>query len=169
MCGRILYRGQRVWAFWKPGVAAVNAPLLPWTEAINDPGAGQMIHGRRRIESRLFLTRIPDDSVIVTDRVATSVSWAGTRRFVATRDSAGTYAMAYAPIGRPFKVKTAAVKGETVSAWWFNPRAGEATSIGEYPNTCGREFTHPDKGELLDRVLVLDVAAKKYPLPGKRK
>jgi hypothetical protein len=53
-----------------------------------------------------------------------------------------------------------------VKAWWFNPRTGEATSIGEFPNTGEREFTPPDKGELLDWVLVLDDAAKKFPAPG---
>jgi hypothetical protein len=52
-----------------------------------------------------FLTRVPDDSVIVTDRVATSIPGAGRYRFVATRDSSGSYAMIYAPIGRKFQVR----------------------------------------------------------------
>ena len=78
----------------------VNNPLMLWTEAIDQPGASQMQFGRRLIESRPFLTRIPDDSVIVTDRVPTSVPGAGTRRFVATRDTDGTYAMVDAPVGR---------------------------------------------------------------------
>jgi hypothetical protein len=37
-------------------------------------------------DGRPFLTRIPDDSVIVTDRIPTSVPGAGRYRFVATRD-----------------------------------------------------------------------------------
>ena len=52
-------------------------------------------------------------------------------------------------------------------ATWFNPRTGEATVIGEFPNAGERAFTPPDKGELLDWVLVLDDAAQKSPPPGR--
>ena len=55
-----------------------------------------------------------------------------------------------------------------MKAWWFNPRNGEATAIGEFPNTGERDFTPPDPGEMLDWVLVLDDAAKNYPPPGTR-
>ena len=55
---------------------------MPWTEAIDQPGAGQMQYGRALMESRPFLTRIPDPDVIVTGRVPTSVPGAGRYRFV---------------------------------------------------------------------------------------
>jgi hypothetical protein len=158
-----------MWQFWKPGMTPVNNPLVPWTEAIDAPGANQMIHGRRLVESRPFLTRIPDDSVIVTDRVPTSVPGAGRYRFVATRDSSGSYAMVYVPAGRAFKVRMDKIGGKKVKAWWFNPRTGEATVIGEFPNAGEREFQPPDPGEALDWVLVLDDAARNYPPPGKKK
>jgi hypothetical protein len=57
-------------------------------------------------------------------------------------------------------------KGATVTAWWFNPRTGQATAAGEFPNTATREFTPPDEGENLDWVLVLDDAGAKFPPPG---
>ena len=105
----------------------INNPLMPWYEAIDQPGAGQMQYGRRLLESRPFLTRIPDDTVIVTDRVPTSVPGAGRYRFVATRDAEGRYAMVYAPVGRPFKVRMDGITGPRSQAWWFNPRDGKAT------------------------------------------
>ncbi len=164
-CGHT-YGHHSVWAFWKPGVAEVNAPLMSWNAALDEPGGRQMVHGRRLIESRPVLTRIPADDVIVTDRVATSVPGAGSRRFVATRDTDGTYAMVYAPIGRAFSVNMGVVKGPKVTASWFNPRTGVATKLGEFANAGSREFTSPDPGELLDWVLVLDDAAKGYSPPG---
>jgi hypothetical protein len=100
---------------------------MPWFEAIDQPGADQMRHGKKLLLSRPFLTRIPDDGIIVTDRVPTSVPGAGRYRFVATRDEAGTYAMVYAPVGRKFKVHMDKISGATVKAWWFNPRTGSAT------------------------------------------
>ncbi len=166
-CGHT-YGHHSVWQMWQPGRNPINNPLMPWFEAIDQPGAGQMRFGRNLLESRPFLTRIPDDTVIVTDRVATSVPGAGRYRFVATRNADGSYAMVYAPIGRTFRVNMDKISGGKVQAWWFNPRNGEATAIGEYPNTGQRSFTPPDKGEDLDWVLVLDDAARRYPPPGKR-
>ena len=64
---------------WQYGTRthAGEQPAMPWTEAINQPGAAQMQHGRALIESRPFLTRIPDDGVIVPAAVPTSVPGAG--------------------------------------------------------------------------------------------
>ncbi|MGE0132906.1 MAG: glycoside hydrolase family 140 protein [Blastocatellales bacterium] len=162
------YGHHSVWQMWQPGRQPINNPLMPWGEAIDQPGAAQMQHGRRLMESRPFLTRVPDDSVIVTADPPSSVPGAGLKRYVATRDSEGSYAMVYAPAGRPFKVKMDKISGAKVKAWWFNPRDGKATSAGEFQNTGEREFSPPMKGENLDWVLVLDNAAKNFPPPGSR-
>jgi hypothetical protein len=165
-CGHT-YGHHSVWQMWQPGRNPINGPLMPWFEAIDQPGASQMQFGRRLIESRPFVALIPDDSIIVTDpRVPTSVPGAGRYRFVATRDEAGTYAMVYAPVGRTFSVRMDAIKGPKVNAWWFNPRNGESKPAGEFANQGRQQFTPPDKGEMLDWVLVLDDAAKGYPPPG---
>jgi hypothetical protein len=161
------YGHHSVWQMWSPGKNPVNNPLMPWHVAIDQPGAAQMQYGRRLIESRPFLDRIPDDSIIVTDKVPTSVPGSGRYRFVGTRDAAGTYAMVYAPVGRSFKVRMSTIQGGEVKAWWFNPRTGSSSEIGSFPNSGEREFTPPDKGEMLDWVLVLDDAEKGYPAPGK--
>lgn len=163
------YGHHSVWQMWSPGKAPINSPLMPWSEAMDQPGAAQMQHGRALIESRPFLTRIPDDSIIVTDRVPTRVPGAGRYHFAATRDTDGTYAMVYAPVGRGFKVRMNVIKGAKIEAWWFNPRDGKATSIGTYDNQGEREFMPPDKGEMMDWVLVLDDAAKQFPPPGSAK
>jgi hypothetical protein len=164
-CGHT-YGHHSVWQMWQPGRNPINAPLMPWFEAIDQPGAGQMQYGRRLIESRPILSRVPDDSIIVTDRVPTSVPGSGRYRFVGTRDVGGSYAMVYAPVGRAFKVRMDAIKGPKVKAWWYNPRNGQAAAIGEFTNTGEREFLPPDKGEMLDWVLVLDDASKNFPAPG---
>lgn len=164
-CGHT-YGHHSVWQMWAPPRGPINNPLMPWFEAIDQPGAGQMQFGRRLLESRPFLTRVPDDSVLVTDRVPTSVPGAGRYRFVATRDAAGSYAMVYAPVGRKFKVRMDKITGGPVKAWWFNPRNGETRAIGEFPNNGEREFISPDPGEQLDWVLVLDDAARGFAAPG---
>jgi hypothetical protein len=167
-CGHT-YGHHSVWQMWSPEQKPVNRPLMPWYEAIDQPGAAQMQYGRLLMESRPFQTRIPDNSIIVTDQVPTAVPGAGIYRFVATRDQEGTYAMVYVPLGRKFSVRMEVIKGKEVTAWWYNPRNGKATLIGKYPNTGTHEFISPEPGENTDWVLVLDDASKKYPAPGIKK
>ena len=163
------YGHHSVWQMWSPEKEPVNRPLMPWYEAIDQPGASQMLFGRLLMESRPFLTRVPDNEIVVVDRVNTSVPGAGRYKFVATRDSEGSYAMVYVPVGRRFSVNMDKIKGDRVVAWWYNPRNGESVKIGTYQASGTASFISPDAGENLDWILVLDNAAKKYPAPGTRK
>jgi hypothetical protein len=163
------YGHHSVWQMFDPKRGKpINNPLMSWADAIEQPGAAQMQYGRALIESRPFLTRVPDDSIIVTSNVPTSVPGAGRYRFAATRDESGSYAMVYAPVGRKFSVHMEKITGAQVKAWWFNPRDGTAKEIAVFENKDVREFTPPDYGEMIDWVLVLDDATKKYPPPGSR-
>ena len=125
-----------------------------------------MQYGKLLLLSRPFLTRVPDDSILVPNPTRTSVPGAGLYRFVATRDSEGSYAMVYVPVGKTFSVRTDCIRGNTIRAWWFDPRTGKASLIGEISNTKQHEFTPPDVGEALDWILVLDDAAMEFPPPG---
>lgn len=166
-CGHT-YGHHSVWQMFDPAKPrpAVNNPILPWKQALDEPGARQMQFGRRLLESRPFLTRVPDDAIIVTDAIPTFMPGAGLRRFAATRDRAGKFAMIYAPVGRAFQVRMGVIAGPKVKAWWFNPRDGTAVALGEFSNEEDREFVPPNPGEFMDWVLVLDDAAQNYPPPG---
>lgn len=161
------YGHHSVWQMYDPARGKpINRPLMSWSEALDQPGAKQMQFGRRLIESRPFLTRIPDDSLIVKGPVVSSVPGTGTRHFAATRDETGSFAMIYVPVGRPFKVRIEKLQGPAITAWWYNPRDGSVQSAGKFSNTEEQIFAPPTPGELLDWVLVLDDASKNYPPPG---
>lgn len=166
-CGHT-YGHHAVWQMWTTNREPKNGPILPWTGAIDEPGACQMKHARRLLESRPYFSRIPDDSVLVPSAVPNLVPGAGLKRFVATRDSGGAFAMVYAPCGRAFAVRMDKIGGPVVRAWWYDPRTGAATPIGEFPNRGERTFTPPQPGEAVDWVLVLDDAARDFPPPGSR-
>jgi hypothetical protein len=125
-----------------------------------------MQFGRRLLESRPSSQRVPDDEIIVTDRVASAVPGAGRYRFVATRDADGAYAMVYAPVGRKFRVRMDKIAGPRARARWYNPRDGKAEAIGEFESAGERDFISPTPGELLDWILVLDDASRGFPPPG---
>ena len=166
-CGHT-YGHHSVWQMYDPerNHTPVNNPLLSWREALDQPGAAQMQHGRRLMESRPMANRVPDDSIIVKSSVETSMPGAGTRRFVGTRDIDGSYAMVYVATGRPFNISMSVIKGPKVRAWWFDPRTGDAAAAGEFDNVGEQEFLPPSRGELLDWILVLDDVTKNYPPPG---
>jgi hypothetical protein len=162
------YGHHSIWQFAAPERKPKNDPLLPWYEAINQPGSRQMKYGRFLLESRPFLTRIPDDTLILPGSIPTAMPGTGRYHFAATRDSGGSFAMIYAPVGRPFKVRTQDLTGSKIKAWWFNPRNGEASLIGVLEKQPEMEFLPPDPGEYLDWVLVLDDVARNFPPPGRR-
>ncbi len=160
------YGHHSVWQFSAPDRKPKNDPLLPWFEAIDQPGAHQMKFGRLLMESRPFLTRIPDDTLIAAGNVPTAMPGTGRYHFAGTRDSEGSYAMVYAPVGRRFTVRTAGLTGSMLKTWWYNPRNGEARLIGTREKLPELEFMPPDPGEFLDWVLVLEDASRNFPPPG---
>jgi hypothetical protein len=131
-----------------------------WKDALKAPGGAQMHHLRALMESRPFLTRIPDQSMIVGGVEQ------GPRHMQATRDESGSYAMIYVPAaGQTVTVDASKLSGKRLNAWWYDPRTGKAERIkGDYPVGGKLEFTTPAQGP--DWVLVLDDAAKRYPKPG---
>ncbi len=160
------YGHHSVWQMWSPERQPVNRPLMPWYEAIDQSGAGQMVYGRLLMESRPFLNRIPDNSIVVKSNVPSAVPGAGEYAFVSTRDENGTFAMVYVPVGRKFSVRMDVIRGKNVVAWWYNPRNGEATKIGKFSNNGIQTFNTPTPGEIVDWILVLDDEESKYEAPG---
>ena len=63
-CGHT-YGNHSVWQMYAPGRKSINGPLLYWNEAIQRPGAAQMQYLRALIESRPYLSRVPDQSLLV--------------------------------------------------------------------------------------------------------
>lgn len=135
-----------------PGRRPVNGPLLDWEHALDRPGAGQMRHLRRLIESKPYFSRVPDQS-LVADTLD------GNDKIVATRGDG--YALIYSAQGRKFTVNMDKVPGESVTASWFNPRTGTAIAIGEAVQRGPREFVCPSEGFGSDWVLVLEAASRK--------
>jgi len=144
------YGNNSVMQFLKEGEkgSAYGAKEL-WSTAINNPGAQQMIHLKKLMLSRPFFERVPDQSLI-----------AGTvgekyNRLVATRGK--NYAFIYTYNGRNISVNMGKIAGTKVKASWYNPRNGQTTAIGSFPNKGVQEFNAPgEEKDGNDWVLILD-------------
>jgi hypothetical protein len=130
------YGNHAVWQMYTPERKPVNGPLFYWYEAIDRPGAGQMQHLRALIESRPFLSRVPDQT-IVADELS------GADHIVATRGDG--YLFVYSAQGRRFTVNMGKISG---SAWRHRGTTrdpGTRSTLGTFENRGTREFVPPSE------------------------
>lgn len=155
----VTYGCHDVWQMLTPERKPVSSARTDWRTALDLPGAAQMQHLRRLMESRPMLSRVPDQALIDGD------AGSGADHVRAARGEG--YAFVYVPTGRPVAVRGDRLSEDRVTAWWFNPRTGDATRIDGGSADGVRRFTPPGtQGRGNDWVLVLDDAAKNYPPPG---
>ena len=161
------------------GQAFGNLPIWKfgagWPEALASEGSVSMTHVTALFCSRAWTELVPDSThVVVTEGYIGGDTWVGCAR---TRD--GRTVIAYLPekparqkaeVANPQRhaptidVDLTKLSGSAAKAWWYNPRDGLATAIGEFPTKGPRTFTRPDDR---DWVLVLDAAAAGLPPPGR--
>lgn len=121
-----------------------------WTEAINDPGAGQMVFLKKLILSHPYFERVPDTTLVNSSTQGEKYNYE-----IATRGK--DYAFIYTYNGKNIAVNMGKIEGEQVKASWYDPRNGETTEVGTFANEGVHEFDPP--GEVQDGndwVLVLD-------------
>lgn len=143
------YGCNEVWQMWQPGRVPMIAAQVPWFEAIQLPGAGQMRHARALIESGPYFDRLPDPSLVLPPNPT------GPDYVAACRSPDGGYALVYFPSGRPATLRTFLLRGPRLTARWFDPRTGERqdlplVEVAPWKNT---EFKPPVPDQ--DWVLVL--------------
>lgn len=151
------YGCHNIWQMWEPGRDPINGPMKPWFESLELPGAVQMSYVRALMESRPILDRVPDQSLI------TDADGSAADRIQATRGK--DYLFVYSAAGEPFTVNMGKISGSKVKSYWYDPRSGETTSVGEMDNQGTQSFTPPTAGNGQDWILILDDAAKNYKAP----
>ena len=109
-----------------------------WVDALNDPGATQMKYIKELMLKYPYFNRIPDESLIANQSEKYDY-------IAATRGE--DYALIYTYNGRTISVNMGKIKGDEVSAIWFNPRNGKKTFIGTFKNEGVLEFTPSGKHE----------------------
>ena len=143
------YGDNAVMQFRKAGekTAAYGATDY-WFDAINDPGAGQMIWLKKLMLSKPYFDRIPDQALIADQ---------GKRYDYIAATSGKGYAFFYDYTGRNFKVNMKEISLAKVSASWYSPRNGNKTRIGIFSTNGIREFNPPgEEKDGNDWVLILE-------------
>jgi hypothetical protein len=145
------YGCHPVWQMYHPDVEPINAARRPWYEAIHLPGACQMQYLRKLIESRPFLTRIPDQAMILSDPGEDD------EHLQSTRNQEGTYALVYFPQYREATLDLGQLQAEVIRVSLYNPRNGKMTFDANVKRSEPLIFAPPRGGP--DWVLVLDAVS----------
>ncbi|UAY55483.1 glycoside hydrolase family 140 protein [Arachidicoccus terrestris] len=159
-CG-VTYGHNSVFQFYGPGDEKINAADRYWTDALDRPGAFQAGFLKKLILSRPPVTRVPDQSLIISGQGADDA-----HHITAFRDADNTYAMIYLPVGRKIEINTAFIPSKTIKIYWYNPAIGKVTKSFSIHQDSMHWFTPPTTGAQNDWVLVLDDPSKNYAIPG---
>jgi hypothetical protein len=150
------YGNSPIWSF----EAAGNVSLT-WQEGLDQPGAFDMSHVGELMRSRPFELLVPDYAHQVLTGGFGNIAAASYA--AVARASDGSFMAAYIPTSRTVTVNMGSIAGSSANAWWFDPRNGNATSIGSFANSGNRSFTSPSNA---DWVLVIDNSDRNFPPPG---
>lgn len=142
------YGCHDIWQMYSNEREPVNGAHLPWKEAMELPGAGQMQFVKNLFAAHNMLQRMPDQSLIQENTNAPA------ERIQAARGD--DYVMVYTAAGKPFTMNMGRVKSDRLTASWYNPRNGESTQIGNISNKGTIKFTPTSTGYGQDWVLVLE-------------
>jgi hypothetical protein len=141
-----------------PGREPVGLVRHFWYDVLDLPGAFDLIHARRLLESRPFLSRVPDQELIVPEY------FPETDYVVATRGDG--YAFVYFPTGLSATIRLGKLAAQTINVSWFDPRTGEAGPTQKISGKTEHKFTPPSTGRGNDWILVLDDASRNFKTPG---
>ena len=158
-CG-YTYGCHPIWGFWTSSHAIKSFIRREWTEALHLPGSHQVRHGKALIESRPVLSRVPDQSIIVSENPG------GSQHVQATRDAEGRYAFIYCPYWSPVTLDLSSLRAPMLTAHWFDPRTGAATRAADVQRASAVTFQPPLSGP--DWVLVIDDPTAGFARPGAR-
>ncbi|MEM8899584.1 MAG: glycoside hydrolase family 140 protein [Bacteroidota bacterium] len=146
-CG-YTYGNNAIWQMFKPGLPLVIPTLMDWRAALKRPGAEDIRHIKKLFEARRFQDLIPQPDLVIRKNPKDET-------YIASAITADhMLILAYSPTSESFKINTEQIHDKDLWAYWYNPRDGKSTLIGQLEPTTSQKFT-PPQGEGQDWVLMV--------------
>ncbi len=153
------YGCHAIWQMLTPERQPIGFARHTWYDDLDLPGAWDMIHVRKLMESRPFTDRIPFQQIVLNNNQS------DTEFIAATRGK--DYVMVYIPTGLGASLDLNLCRWPKAKAWWYNCQTGESKDFGEIDTNQTKSFSPETRGKGNDWVLVLDNASAKFKAPGK--
>ncbi|MCB0668468.1 MAG: DUF4038 domain-containing protein [Saprospiraceae bacterium] len=152
------YGCHSVWQMYAPGKEPVRWARHYWYDDIDLPGAWDMIHLRRLMESRPFFDRIPFNEIVLNGYMPE------TEYITATRGK--DYVLVYFPTGKSAMLDLNLCGWPEAQLSWLNCQTGEVTKAGIQTTNQILDISPETRFRCNDWVLVIDNAAQQFDLPG---
>lgn len=152
------YGCHPIWQMHAPGREPVGGVRNYWYDVLDLPGAWDMIHVRRLMESRPMLDREPAQEILDNGFVPEK------NYIVATRGK--NYVMIYIPSGTETTILLDKLGWNYSVAWWYNPKNGKTQLLEEFENKGNRTFKPEKDGRGNDIILVIDNKDTNFDIPG---
>lgn len=135
-----------------------------WQNLLQSSGATTIANIIRLMNTRPWYNCVPDANHLGI--VSGYGAWGSTAYVSVMREATGKTILAYIPQDSLTPtVNLTQISGSSANAWWYDPRTGAASAIGNYNTSGTATFTPPDAN---DWVLVLDDASQNFGIPGQQ-
>ncbi|MCF8226835.1 MAG: glycoside hydrolase family 140 protein [Bacteroidales bacterium] len=153
-CGTT-YGAHPIWQFYDLKKTPVTHARMHWRDAMDLPGAFDMMHVRQLFESRDWMSLEPANEIILNNSENES-------KMMAAKGE--DFAIVYAPFLSEINIDRAKLFEGNFNAWWYNPRTGTSEAIDTSSMSSHMIFRHQVTG--IDWVLVIDRKDAGYGPPG---
>lgn len=157
----VTYGCHAIWQMLDEGRQPIGFARNSWRDDLDLPGAWDMIHLRRLMESRPLIGRVPFQRIIQNDDMPE-------KEFIVATKGAN-YVMIYIPTGLDVELDLDACGWKKSKAWWYNCRTGQVTKNSRVKHSGMHQFSAPTQGHGNDWVLVLDDVKSGFKTPAKLK
>ena len=143
------YGCNDIWQMYDVQHEPVVKARTGWKPAVDLPGSTHM-----KILKDLFM-KFPwynlkmDQSFILNENPKTEAY------MISAKGPGNEFLLIYTPMGKTIKADLSGMGSEPLKAYWFNPRSGKYTLIGEYNSGTHTEFTPWSDGRGSDFLLVV--------------
>ncbi len=142
------YGCNNIWQFYTKDKKPICSARKTWQESLDLPGAFDLIYARKLLESVDFLSRIPDQSIIISSQ--------DIDRETAVASRGKDYAFVYLPTGNDTEVSLEKIPNSRLLRLdWFNPRTGKTKKIKNIKAAGTFRVKPPSGGRGNDWLLIM--------------
>jgi len=143
------YGSNDIWQMYDHTRTPTIYARTDWEESIHLPGSTQMGYMKNLFELFPWQEMVYNPSLLVNENPEDE------SYIVSSMDAQKHFVISYTPFGKPIKLDLTQLKAKKVNAYWYNPRSGKVTKIGDFSTKEALEFTPWSKGRGSDFILVV--------------
>lgn len=143
------YGASAIWSFYNPRYSQNSKKIFTWMDQLDAPGATQLVHLKNLMTHPDIQSRLPAQDMLLAN------THDETGHLQAIRSDHRAYV--YAPTGKDFGIKLGVLHGFKINSYWYNPRDGKQSLIGQTHNEGHLSLDPPGEPERgNDWVLILE-------------